>query len=355
MSTAAPTDGLQLNSRSVVLTVSALIHETAEACSIVFDVPPGLEEKLSYRPGQFLTLRVPSDETGSVARCYSLSSSPAADKQLKVTVKRTRGGYGSNWLCDNISEGSTVVSLTPSGTFSPKSFDRNFLLFAAGSGITPVMSILKTALLTATGRVILVYANRDDKSVIFAEELKSLAAQYPRKLTIIHWLETLQGLPDAGQLATLAAPYSHYEVFMCGPAPFMNGVHEAVANVGFPRGNVHAEIFSSLAGDPFMQHEVVEFDADKTAGAASLTVELDGETHTLQWARNQTLVDALLSKGIDVPYSCLEGECGSCACTVLKGNVEMPQTDILDPEDVKAGFILGCQARPLSDELEIEF
>lgn len=342
-------------SRSAVLRVAAVVTETADACSLVFEVPEALRDRFHYKPGQFLTLRIPSDLTGSVARCYSLASSPHTDDAPKVTVKRTDGGYGSNWVCDNVKAGDELEVLPPSGVFTPKDLDDDLLLFGAGSGITPVMSILKSALAQGTGRVVLVYANRDAESVIFAEELRELAQQHPKRLTVIHWLESLQGLPSADALAALVTPYAEHQAFLCGPKAFMDRVHDALAAVGVPRNRTHAEVFNSLAGDPFADHTPAEVSAEDAADAATVEVELDGETHELSWPRKQTLVDIMLAKGIDVPYSCQEGECGSCACTVLEGKVEMDNAEILDPEDIENGYILGCQARPVTDRLKIQF
>ncbi|MFC4375723.1 2Fe-2S iron-sulfur cluster-binding protein [Nocardia halotolerans] len=342
-------------SRSVVLRVAAVIAETPDTHSVVFEVPADLRERFAYQPGQFLTLRIPSERTGSVARCYSLASSPFTDDQPKVTVKRTEGGYGSNWLCDNISAGDEIEVLPPSGVFTPKNLDENLLLFGAGSGITPVMSILKSALSQGSGKVVLIYANRDAGSVIFAGELRELVAKFPQRLTVIHWLEPLLGLPTADMLAGLVAPYTAYEAFMCGPKPFMDLVHDTLASLEVPRARTHAEVFNSLAGDPFADHTPAEVSEQDAADAATVEVELDGQVHELSWPRKQTLVDIMLDKGLDVPYSCQEGECGSCACTVLEGEVEMGNSEILDPEDIASGYILGCQARPVTDRLKIQF
>ncbi|WP_040838424.1 ferredoxin--NADP reductase [Nocardia brevicatena] len=342
-------------SRSVVLRIAAVITETADACSLVFDVPGDLRERFEYKPGQFLTLRIPSELTGSVARCYSLASSPYTDDKPKVTVKRTAGGYGSNWLCDNARPGQEVEVLPPSGVFTPKNLDEDLLLFAAGSGITPVMSILKSALARGSGRIVLVYANRDQDSVIFATELHELTQKHPDRLTVVHWLETLQGLPTVSALIGLSRPYTEYRAFMCGPRAFMDSVHEALGGLGVPRDRTHAETFNSLAGDPFADQTPVEVSEEEAADAATVEVELDGEIHELRWPRKQTLVDIMLDKGLDVPYSCQEGECGSCACTVLEGEVEMDNAEILDPEDIENGYILGCQAHPVTDHLRIQF
>jgi 3-ketosteroid 9alpha-monooxygenase subunit B len=341
--------------RAVVLTVTDVVEETADARSLVFAWPEGESGRFCYRPGQFLTLRVPSDTTGSVARCYSLASSPHVDDAPKVTVKRTAGGYGSNWLCDNISAGDRIEVLPPAGTFTPVGFDCDFLLWAGGSGITPVMSILKSALSVGTGRVVLLYANRDERSVIFADELRSLTSEHPDRLTVMHWLESLQGLPNPMQLAALAAPFGDHESFVCGPAAFMQTVHEALAAAGVPRDRVHAEVFRSLSSDPFADPDTAAPLDDALDDAAVVDIELDGQRHRLRWPRRSTLVDVLIGAGIDAPYSCREGQCGSCVCTVVSGDVDMAPSDILEPGDRQAGLILGCQARPASDEVRIDF
>ncbi|WP_063058521.1 ferredoxin--NADP reductase [Nocardia sienata] len=342
------------SARSVLVTVAAVVEETDDARSLVFDVPADRRAEFGYRPGQFLTLRIPSDRTGSVARCYSLASSPFAGEPPKVTVKRTRDGYASHWLCDNVVAGDTLEVLPPAGLFTPTNLDDDLLLFAAGSGITPVISILKSALTQGSGRVTLVYANRDEKSVIFARELRELAVRHSDRLSVTHWLESVQGLPAAAHLAALIAAHRDHSVYLCGPQPFMDTVHDAAARAGMPRHRVHAETFTSLAGDPFAAVELPEA-AEDCADAAIVSVGLDGVEHEFRWPRSATLVEVLLSKGLTVPFSCREGECGSCACTLRAGEVDMGNTSVLDEEDIADGYILACQARPISEELRIEF
>ncbi|MFJ8816313.1 2Fe-2S iron-sulfur cluster-binding protein [Amycolatopsis thermoflava] len=344
--------------RARTLRISRVIDETHDARSIVFDVPEADRERFAYRPGQFLTLRIPSDRTGFVARCYSLASSPEHDEPLMVTVKRTTDGYGSNWLCTHAVPGMELDVLPPGGVFTPKDLDADFLLFAGGSGITPVMSILKSALARGTGRITLVYANRDESSVIFAGELTDLAARYPHRLTVIHWLESVQGLPGRAHLQALATPFLSYDVFVCGPRPFMDAVSDALTTAGVPRSRLHVEVFTSLTGDPFT--EVVQTPEDTTSAGETVPVEveLDGQTHALDWPVTTTLVDLLLSKGIQAPYSCRDGECGSCQATLLKGRVTMAHNEVLSDDDVAEGYILGCQALPEPDGTEpirIEF
>jgi 3-ketosteroid 9alpha-monooxygenase subunit B len=171
-----------LGSHVLELQVADVVKETDDARSLVFTVPEGVDipaDRLRYAPGQFLTLRVPSDRTGCVARCYSLCSSPHTGDPLTVTVKRTDGGYASHWLCDNAHAGMRIHALAPSGNFVPKTLDTDFLLMAAGSGITPMMSICKSALAEGSGKVVMIYANRDENSVIFGGALRELAAKYP--------------------------------------------------------------------------------------------------------------------------------------------------------------------------------
>jgi 3-ketosteroid 9alpha-monooxygenase subunit B len=345
--------------RSVVVTVADVIDESPDARSLVFTVPQDQQEQFSYRPGQFLTLRVPSELTGSVARCYSLASSPHIDPAPKVTVKRTIDGYGSNWLCDNVNVGDTLEVLPPSGLFTPASLDTDFLLWAAGSGITPVMSILKSVLSAGTGRVVLCYANRDERSVIFASELRELAARYAGRLTVLHWLESIQGLPTHAQLSgfaqTVFAGSTGFESFVCGPAPFMAVIKETLLEAGVARDRIHLEVFQSLSGDPFADDTTAPATESDEDDAADLQVDLDGTSHRLRWPRQATLVDVLIRSGVDVPYSCKEGQCGSCAATVVRGEVDMAACDILEPEDIADGVILGCQARPVSDDVHVEF
>ena len=170
-----------MTTQSFELEVVDVVEETADAHSITFRVPAGAEADFTYKPGQFLTVAVPSDQTGVAARCYSLCSSPADETgTLTITVKRTAEGYASNWLCDDLRDGDTLRVLPPSGIFTPASLDADLLLFAGGSGVTPIMSILRTALARGTGRIVVFYANRDERSVIFARELRRAGRRPPR-------------------------------------------------------------------------------------------------------------------------------------------------------------------------------
>ncbi|WP_245788476.1 ferredoxin--NADP reductase [Amycolatopsis marina] len=343
------------------LRVAEVIEETADAHSIVFDLTPEQRAALAYRPGQFLTLRVPSEQCGSVARCYSLSSSPFTGDAPQVTVKRTDGGYASHWICDNVRPGSEIEVLAPSGVFSPASLDTDLLLVAAGSGITPVMSIVKSALAQGSGQVVLVYANRDERSVIFGHDLRALAEKHPDRLTLIHWLESVQGLPSTEQLRTLLRPFTGHEAFVCGPPPFMTAATTALKALDVPRSRIRREKFVSLGGNPFETATITPAKEDTgSAGGheeqpATVRVELDGERHELAWPRRSKLLDLLLERGLDAPFSCREGQCSACACRITSGEVKMLHNEVLEAEDIDEGIVLACQSVPLTDEVSVSY
>jgi len=316
--------------------VAEVVRETDEACSFVLDAD------FSYQPGQFITVRV-----GSAARCYSLCSSPLTGERPAITVKRTSGGYASNWLCDNVRAGSSLDILPPAGTFTPGSLDSDLLLFAAGSGITPVMSILKSALATGSGQVVLVYANRDEQSVIFGSALRSLACD---RLLVVHHLDSVQGPPTPASLAALARPFARHEAFICGPDPYMTAVRSALSAAGLPASRTHVERFLSLEENPFESVPVAE-----DAIPSRITVTLDGKTRTLDWPPGARMLDVLLEAGLDAPFSCRQGICGACACQLTEGKVEMAHNEVLEDTDLGEGWILACQSTAVTDSVTIEY
>jgi 3-ketosteroid 9alpha-monooxygenase subunit B len=344
--------------------VVEVIEETGDALSVVLEVDD--TEAFGYSSGQFLTVAVPSDRTGLVARCYSLSSAPHETDLLKITVKRTVDGYGSNWICDNLRSGQTLRVLPPSGIFTPKSLDADFLLLAGGSGITPVISIAKSALARGTGQVVLLYANRDEDSVIFAPELTELAHKHPDRFVVVHWLESVQGLPSSEHMRAFAAHFTTYDAFVCGPGPFMQGVVDALKALGFPRERRHQEKFVSLGGNPFGDASFVVDEGDEpeeqSAGPAArsepatIAGSLDGDEFSFaDWPGETKLLDFLLEKGLDAPFSCREGNCSACAIRLLDGEVRMLHNEVLDDDDLADGIRLACQSLPVSDAVAISY
>ncbi|TDC71548.1 ferredoxin--NADP reductase [Actinomadura sp. GC306] len=337
------------------VTVLDVIEETRDARSLVLEAPEDVRDRFGYRPGQFLTLRIPAAGGSGTARCYSLSSAPGVDPHMKITVKRVSGGTGSNWICDHVRPGDTLQVLPPAGLFTPERLDGRLFLFAGGSGITPVMSIIKAVLARPEGSAVLCYANRDESSVIFAAELRRLVERHPGRLQVVHWLESVQGLPTAAALAALAAPHADRDAaLVCGPEPFMDAVADAMRDVGLPRERVIVERFHSLTGDPFAEPEPLPAASGGDAGAR-VTVTLDGERHSLPWPSGTPLLDVLLANGIRAPFSCREGACSACACQVVSGEVKMLRNDVLEEEDLAEGWVLGCQSLPVTEDVEVTY
>jgi 3-ketosteroid 9alpha-monooxygenase subunit B len=348
------------DSRFHRLTVADVIAESDDACSFVFDVPAALRDAFAYRPGQFLTLNVPCTDA-TVARCYSLSSAPGIDAAPKITVKRVREGRASNWLCDRIRAGDVLDVLPPAGVFTPRTLDGDLLLFAGGSGITPVLSILKSALVHGRGMLTLIYANRDERSVLFRDELQQLAHRHPGRLRAIHWLDSVQGVPQQRHLEELARPFSRQETFICGPALFMENALAAMLGLGLPRARVHVERFASLPDAPVQDQAFASASASVAAAAAAsgrgaaIETVLDGDAFAFDSAPGETLLDAMLRAGLPAPNSCRMGQCGACMCRVERGEVTLDGNHVLDDDEIAAGWTLACCARPASDALRVVF
>ncbi|MEV0895592.1 ferredoxin--NADP reductase [Actinoplanes sp. NPDC049802] len=299
--------------------ISDVITETADARSLVLDAGFG------YRPGQYLTVRTPAG-----ARCYSLASAPGVDPAPKVTVKRVPGGQVSNWICDHVRAGDVLDMSEPAGTFTPDSPDDDLLLLAAGSGITPIMGIIKSM---RGGSQALIYANRDADSIIFRDELDGL-------LPVTHWLDSERGVPTADALRELLTAYPDRPAFVCGPEAFVAVAEKALQSAGVPASRIRVERFE------------LEPAGSRTAVAE---VELDGRTHVLSWAPGKRLLDVIIDAGLNPPYSCRQGQCGACACRLLSGEVTLVNNEILEEEDFAEGYILACQAVPLTDSVTVTY
>jgi 3-ketosteroid 9alpha-monooxygenase subunit B len=344
------------------LKVSRVIEETADARTIEFEIPPQLAAAFRYQPGQHLQLRVPcgpDHDSKPLPRCYSLSGTPAVTGDpVRVTVKRVADGRASSWLCSRLGPGDTLEVAPPAGVFTPKSLDGDFLLFAGGSGITPVFSILRSVLAAGKGNVRLVYANRDERSVIFARELKRLSADHPRRLQVIHWLDSVQGFPSQAQLAALARGSDidpkGAQCFICGPQPFMDAAAAALKDVGVPHANVHIEIFVSLPDDA---DEPTAPRSAPVAGGGATQVEatLDGVLTKATCRADQLLIEALEEAGMSPPFSCRSGACAACMCKLDEGSVELVHNHVLSQSDLDQGWILCCQALPRSATIKLSY
>jgi 3-ketosteroid 9alpha-monooxygenase subunit B len=338
------------------LRVSRVIRETADTCSVVFEIPPDAAEAFHYQAGQFLTLQV-RYEGKTLARCYSLASSPDCDPEHKITIKRVEDGRISNWINDELSTGDIVKVLPPGGLFTLNDADNDVVLFAGGSGITPCISIVKSALEKTGRRVLLVYANRDEDSIIFREELGSLVAKHGDRFEVVHSLDSSDGFLTEQAVGDRIAARKDAEFYVCGPGPFMDTVERALEGGGVDPARIHIERFVSPP-DPD-ELEAAAAETAKSAGAADspafISVFLDGKLHEVPYEKGQTVLLATQKAGLQPPFSCTDGFCGCCMAKVENGNVKMINNDFLSQKETDDGWVLTCQSVPTSPELSVKY
>jgi 3-ketosteroid 9alpha-monooxygenase subunit B len=334
------------------LRVSSVIRETADACSLVLDVPDGLKGIFRYEAGQFLTLQVPF-EGKTLSRCYSLSSAPACDLEFKVTVKRVADGRISNWINDRVRDGDTIMCLPPGGRFTLNGDSNDLVLFAAGSGITPVISLIKSALVSTERRVKLMYANRDPGSVIFRDSLEQLVTAYPGRCEVIYRFDDRDGYIHARDIALWVEGLEAAEFYVCGPAPFMNVVERSLLESRIPEAHIHIERFVSPP-DPD-EHADAPEQPGSSAGEGRLSVSLEGNVYDVPYQPGQTVLSASQGAGLRPPFSCTDGFCGCCMAKVTRGSVRMIQNDFLSKKEVEQGWVLTCQAIPTTPDVEVRY
>ncbi len=340
--------------------LARVVPETAEASSFVLAVPDDLRDAFAYRAGQFCSFRAVIDGTPHL-RCYSMSSSPEVDPELQVTVKRVPGGLVSNWMLDSLSDGDEVEVTFPAGVFclpdgvTPAG---DLVAAAAGSGITPVISLVKTALATSDRRVRLLYANRDVGSTIFRGELDELAERHAGRLEVVHHLDVDSGFVDAATARRALGPIGADDhVFVCGPTPFMDVVEGALLADGVAAGQIHIERFTPAGADPTPDdgptgRPDVEVEGGSTA---TVTIDLDGRVETVEHRPGTTVLQVARQMGMSPPFSCESGSCATCMARLVEGTVEMHVNDALDDDEVEEGWILTCQSVPTSPTVSVVY
>jgi 3-ketosteroid 9alpha-monooxygenase subunit B len=328
------------------LEVKAVVEETADAVSIAFAVPSELRQVFSYLPGQFVTLRVEADGQDQL-RSYSMSSSPGIDDDLQVTIKRVAGGVVSNWLVDHVGHGDRIDVSAPSGSFVLQDADagKDVVAFAAGSGITPIFSVIKFALADTERNVRMLFANRDRPSAIFHSSLQALESTYPGRLQIEYSFDEDSGFADGGDVARMLGTGLNSDVYICGPAPFMDMVVTTLVWCGARSDQLHVERFTPEEDD----------DHPPASEGAEVTVTLRGRTVTVTNRSHWTLVQAARTGGLMPPSSCHLGQCATCVARITEGQVEMRNNQILTPEEVAEGWVLTCQARPLTPRVSVVY
>ena len=331
------------------LRIARVVHETPDTRSFVLDVPPELAAAFAYRAGQFCTFRARIDGQAHM-RCYSMSSSPDVDNQFQVTVKRVAGGVVSNWMIDTLGAGDAIETSCPAGVFCLPPGDGDVVAFAGGSGITPVFSLLKSALATTARQVRLLYANRDRDSIIFAADLDSLAELHPDRLDVVHRLDVEHGFIDADAVGTVLSAAADTDYFICGPPPFMDIVEGTLLAHDVPEGRIHIERFTPAG--PEAEPEPV---APDSPTPTQVTIELGGHTDTVEHHPGTTILQTARQLGLSAPFSCESGSCATCMARLVEGHVKMHVNNALTDDEVEEGWILTCQSVPTSPSVHVVY
>lgn len=339
------------------LKVARIASEGDEARAVTFDVPPTLADTFRFEPGQYLTLR-----HGDLRRSYSICAAPG--EAPRVGVRRVAGGAFSTWLHEQLREGDTIEVMEPEGRFGAAlaKRPRHVLAVAGGSGITPMLSILKAHLASSpTARATLLYGNRRAVSTMFKEELEDLKNRHLTRFTL-HAVFSREGVDsplhagrlDAEKIATflrLAGPVD--EAFVCGPHAMNDEVEAALLAAGLAPAQIHIERFGV---PPELAANVSHAPQPGDAATAIVTVVRDGLVREVPFgAGDESILAAAARAGLDVPYSCKSGVCATCRCKLQEGQVRMDRNFALERSDLEAGFVLACQAHPLTERVRVSF
>lgn len=346
------------------LRVKEIIRETKDAISIVFEQPAS--GNIEYKSGQFLTLIAPI-QGKEVRRAYSLCSSPFVDKDLAVTVKRVESGLMSNWLADTLKVGDTLKVMEPMGQFTTEyrpNNKRHIVMFAGGSGITPMISIIKSILSQEPESIVsLIYCNRDIDSIIFRDALEKWQTTYEGRLHVIHILDNApmnwqgySGLLNKDMLTKLFERIPDWGIekttyLMCGPEGMMKNVASLLAEYQIPQEKIFKESFVQGTIDKEQEKEEA---ASGEWKAREVTIRYDGEEYKILVEPHKSILETALDQGIDLPYSCQSGLCTACRGKALSGKVKLDEEEGLSQSERDEGYVLICVGHPLTDDVVIE-
>lgn len=350
------------------LAVSEVRRETPESVSICFQIPPELEETFRYTQGQNIAIRTYMNGE-EIRRNYSICSAPG-EPEFRIAIKRIEGGLFSTYANTSLKKGDLLEVMSPTGNFhvplDPAS-RRLYMAFAAGSGITPVMSIIKTTLqLESQSQFILVYGNRNRQQIMFREELEALKNRYLSRFQLIHILsrEETDTELNAGRIDAQKCRVIHEKLadltavdafFLCGPEGMINTVRDTLTDIGVDRKKIHFELFHA---DPIRTNTAVVGSPGLSAsrGQSQVSVKLDGTVTRFELAfEGESILNAALRQGIDLPFACKGGMCCTCRAKLEEGRVEMDRNYALEPDEVEAGYILTCQSHPRTDKVSVNF
>lgn len=345
------------------LKIADVRQEIEDAVSIAFEVPNELKSDYQFKPGQYLTMRTQINGE-EVRRSYSICSAPF-ENELRVAVKKVKGGLFSNYANENLHAGNTIDVMTPMGNFTTEineTQEKTYVFFAGGSGITPILSLIKTILVDEPkSAVTLIYGNRKINSIIFKEQIDFLKNVYLTRFNVIHILseeylgnEVQYGLMDKAKTDQLNEFFLKQEkideAFICGPEPMILAIQEKLLAYGIPEKSVHVELFAAQTpAKPITA-------SDEPKIEANVKIVMDGIEQELSIdSDGESILDAAYKSGMDVPFACKGGVCCTCKAKVLEGSVRMDVNYALEPDEVANGYILTCQSHPTSKKVVVSF
>jgi 3-ketosteroid 9alpha-monooxygenase subunit B len=335
------------------LRVARVVEETDDARSYELEVPDELAATYGYRAGQFVTFRVRIDGEEHL-RSYSMSSHP--DEPLTVTVKRVPAGAVSGWLLDNVHEGDVLETTPPAGVFCLQDDQLPVVAFCGGSGITPVMSLIRTGLPDSGRRFALLYANRSPDSVIFDADLRELQARYDGRLAVQHHADSDGGFLTADDvLAFVDTQPADARYYICGPNPFMLLVERALLDRGVTTDRIHIERFGAATPALPAADEAPPGEPDGEVVPETITLVLKGKTHQLKYVRGDTVLETARRGALSPPFSCEAGNCATCMAMLHAGTAHMRNNNALTDEEVDEGWILTCQSTVTGAEVKVEY
>lgn len=336
-------------------TVTRIVKETDDARTYVLAPHEG---PLTYRSGQFCTFKVEVDGT-DLYRSYSMSSAPETDTELMTTVKRVPGGAVSNWLHDNVAEGDEVEITRPAGTFVLRPADGPVLGFAGGSGITPILSLAKSALASTDRTVRLLIADRDRSSAIFDSVTTDLVARYPGRLEVVRHFDDESGLLSPASVTAFVGSDTAADSYLCGPEAFMDMIEAVLPGPG----TVYSERFGSAA-EPIRSSEdpaseapapAAEAPAKKPVIEGTVSIRLGNQRVSVPRHPDETLLESARRAGLAPPFSCEAGNCATCIAKITDGSATMRVNDALSDDEIADGYILTCQAVPDSNDIKVRY
>ena len=360
-------------SRFHTLTVKEVKRETPDAVSVAFDVPDGLQEQFKFIQGQYLTIRVTVN--GEVLnRSYSICSSPYNDEPLTVAIKKVEDGRVSTYMNETLKAGDQLEVMEPMGNFHTKlnpEHNKHYILFGGGSGITPMMSIIKSVLhMEPNCKLTLFYGNRDEQSIIFREKLNYLESDVASgRLKVVNILdqpgeswEGYRGMMKHDAVLKLLREqtdlnFSNAEIFICGPSPMMAEVKAALEALMIPKEKVHIEYFTAKEEGAGESATIGGGDEaqDDFNGTAKVKITYDGESFEFEMNESDTVLEAALDAGYDPPYACMVAACCTCRAKLNTGKVEMEDREALTDEEIEEGYVLTCQSHPKSSVVDLNY